>query len=359
VFVGLLVHELGHALAYRAYGKGAAIVLWALGGLTYGSARLSAARQVVVSLAGPLTGALLLGLPAWLLRESGDVTDPTMLDVLDIVVWVNVGWAIFNLLPVLPLDGGNIVMNLITALTGRDGERPARIVSIGTAVLGGVWAIANSLTFLALFAAFFVYMNYTALRRTGSASFIRVQNAPRRRDVKARDRERDASGHGDAQRLAAPDDLAAGWAALSDGDPAAALDAADRVLATEPYPDVARRAGELRAWSFLQLGRAADARQAIDALPTGRKANRYLRAAVDATSGAGTGPLVEAFLFGDGGPDRQRAAVVAADWGLIEPLTGELLREGEAGVGPARDLAVQLHEVRPDASAQVTRLLAG
>src|SRR5512134_1902796 len=133
MFVGILLHELGHAMAYRFYGSSSAIVLWGFGGLTYGSAGLTPAKHVLVSLAGPLSGLVILGLPAWWLAESGLVTDPTALDVLDMVVFVNVVWSIVNLLPMLPLDGGNITRDLITIVTKRPGERPARIISIITA----------------------------------------------------------------------------------------------------------------------------------------------------------------------------------------------------------------------------------
>jgi hypothetical protein len=211
-------------------------------------------------------------------------------------------------------------------------------------------------TFAVLFAAIFVFLNVSALRRQ-RASFIRVQPAPSRRAVRERDRAQQVSGIGGEQRLAAPDDLAAGWVALSDGDPDSALATADRVIASQPYPEVSRRAGELRAWAFLQLRRPDDAQAALDALPPGRKASRYLRAAVAATTGAGTPPLVEAFLFGGSGPDRQRAAIVAADWGLLDALVADLLREGENGRVHARDLGTMLGEARPGAAERVAALL--
>src|SRR5690606_14490122 len=67
--VSVLVHELGHALAFRAYGSPAEIRLHGMGGLTAGQ-HLPPARNLVVSLAGPLSAILLLGVPALLLDSS-------------------------------------------------------------------------------------------------------------------------------------------------------------------------------------------------------------------------------------------------------------------------------------------------
>src|SRR5438552_2684847 len=57
VFVSILVHELGHAVAYRLYGSHAHIILWGFGGLAIGSPRVGGrARRIFVSFAGPLAG---------------------------------------------------------------------------------------------------------------------------------------------------------------------------------------------------------------------------------------------------------------------------------------------------------------
>jgi hypothetical protein len=72
VFVAILVHELGHALAFRRYGQRSQIVLHFAGGLTipepvswgsgYASVGLTANQQIFISLAGPGAGFLLAAL---------------------------------------------------------------------------------------------------------------------------------------------------------------------------------------------------------------------------------------------------------------------------------------------------------
>lgn len=66
IFVSILVHELGHAFAARAYGQSPSIVLHMLGGVTSWSATtdLGKKRRILVTLAGPGAG-FALGLVAY------------------------------------------------------------------------------------------------------------------------------------------------------------------------------------------------------------------------------------------------------------------------------------------------------
>jgi Zn-dependent protease len=373
MFVGILVHELGHALAYRQYGSSSAIVLWGFGGLTYGSAALPPSKHVVVSLAGPLSGLFILGLPAWWLAESGLVTDPTALDVLDMVVWVNVLWAVLNLLPMLPLDGGNIARDLITIVTKRPGERPARILSIVTAGAAGLYGflVWESL-FAAIFAGAIIYMNVSALKKAQAASsFIRVHQPPSKRQLRARG----AAAPSGADRAPDPQGvprelLAGGYAALEAGDAAAALELSTRLLASQPYPDTRRHALELRAWALLREGQVEDAAAALAEIPSGRRPDRFLRAAL-AVAGAGSAPalpstavvgsidplddLVDAFLFGDDGFGRAQAALFVADRGLADPVGTRLVAAGADGRQAAGALESVLRDRGRTEAADVLR----
>lgn len=373
MFVGILLHELGHAMAYRFYGSGSAIVLWGFGGLTYGSAGLSPAKHVLVSLAGPLSGLVILGLPAWWLADSGLVTDPTALDVLDMVVFVNVVWSVVNLLPMLPLDGGNITRDLITLVARRPGERPARIISIITAGVGGVYAfVVWEWLFAAIAGAAIVFMNVSALKKaSASSSFIRVQQPPSKRAMRARGASTSTPADRTADAQGVPRELlAGGYEALAGGDTGTALELSAQILASQPYPDTRRHALELRAWALLQSRQADGAAAAVAEMPPGRKADRFLRACL-AASGAGSAPmlpstatvdridpmddLVDAFLFGDAGDARLQATRFVGDWSLVDPLATRLLAAGADGRRVAETFEGSLRQLGLEPAADLVR----
>jgi Zn-dependent protease len=52
-------------------------------------------------------------------------------------------WSIFNLLPILPLDGGNVMAHALAAATGGGGRRIAHIVSIAVAILMVAWLLLS------------------------------------------------------------------------------------------------------------------------------------------------------------------------------------------------------------------------
>src|SRR5690606_39184993 len=111
VLGSVLVHELGHAVALKAFGQSSAIVLHGFGGLTFSQRKLDRVRSIVVTLAGPLTALALLGIPAMLLRDSDygvELSFDYQLDdqvfgiwpVIVFAAYVNIWWSIANLLPI-------------------------------------------------------------------------------------------------------------------------------------------------------------------------------------------------------------------------------------------------------------------
>ena len=138
MFVGVLLHELGHALTARAFGQQPAIALHGLGGVTVWQPRgdIGPGKRAVITLAGPLVG-LVIGLPA-LAAGRGGTRSVDGSQILRYVWYVNLVWAIFNLLPMLPLDGGRIMASLLELVFGKASLRAAYILSIVVAVLIGL-----------------------------------------------------------------------------------------------------------------------------------------------------------------------------------------------------------------------------
>src|SRR3954469_18046330 len=112
VFVSVLAHELGHAIVGRLYGGRPEIRLEAFGGVTFPQLRRrpGPGKQFILSLAGPVAG-LALGGACWALvaywpPEPGSPTAFTM----GYFMYVSLVWAGFNLVPMLPLDGGQMML---------------------------------------------------------------------------------------------------------------------------------------------------------------------------------------------------------------------------------------------------------
>ena len=169
VFVSILIHELGHAFAARAVGaESIGIELQSMGGLTAYRPRrpLSRSEQIGVSLAGPFSG-FALGTAALLLASVLDVSTTSSRDnvVLFDLLWVNFGWGLFNLVPVLPLDGGMVMQNL---LPGDDVVRARRAAIVSLVILGIAAVVSISLSFVfgVIYAALLAVFNFSMLTRT-------------------------------------------------------------------------------------------------------------------------------------------------------------------------------------------------
>lgn len=201
-FVSVLVHELGHALAFRYYGIPSRIVLYWFGGLAIPDAggqpwmpqrqSLTAQQQIVVSLAGPFAGFLLAGvvlgvlltmggstvfrfdgivpmwfprLPAWI--GEGPMVEPLWLLFL-MGIWVNIFLNVLNLAPVYPLDGGQVARQLFVMNDPWNGVRYSIILSIAVAGLIALTSFTRDDRFMGFFFAVFAISNYMTLQQTGT-----------------------------------------------------------------------------------------------------------------------------------------------------------------------------------------------
>jgi stage IV sporulation protein FB len=159
-FVSILVHELGHALSLKAFGLPSSIVLHGFGGVTLSRRSLDKAKSVFVSLAGSLVALLLLWLPARHLRGTEWFAEQDEIWLRGVVVFTafaNLWWSVANLLPIRPLDGGNVVSELF-------GMPAARRASVVVAALGGVWAIRNDQPYAGMFAFFLAWVNFQEIQ---------------------------------------------------------------------------------------------------------------------------------------------------------------------------------------------------
>ncbi len=161
--LAILLHELGHALLFRHYGLSATIQFWLLGGLAVpndqeAAARLPDRQMLLVALAGPLVG-IVLGAVGILVRPAFDGLGHDARVAVNIWVFVNLGWGVFNLLPVGVLDGGRILQSLLMVVLGPGGRRTAIVIGI-LASLGIAWlAFQNDLFYVGVIALVFGLAN--------------------------------------------------------------------------------------------------------------------------------------------------------------------------------------------------------
>lgn len=166
VFVSILIHELGHALMARGFGYESSIVLYSMGGMTiWQPNRAVPERQrIFISAAGPLAG-FTLGALVWAVWQSlPPDADYWVHFAARELLWVNVGWGVLNLLPILPLDGGHIMLSMIQAVRGPRGARLAYMLSMSVSLLVCLAALRVHMLWGAMLAAWMAYQNFRMTR---------------------------------------------------------------------------------------------------------------------------------------------------------------------------------------------------
>ncbi len=168
VFISILIHELGHALACRQFGLSPQIQLYAMGGLTSwnDNIRISPQKNIAISLAGPFAGFLFFGV-VFLTKSNfpGLIDSEFGQRVYEDLLIVNLFWGIVNLLPVLPMDGGHVIGSIEELVSKKTGGLVAPAFSLIVAAGIALWAFSISQLFMAILMGFFVWINLTALLR--------------------------------------------------------------------------------------------------------------------------------------------------------------------------------------------------
>ncbi|MGI8820724.1 MAG: site-2 protease family protein [Chthoniobacterales bacterium] len=159
LFAIVLLHEFGHALACRQTGGTAdRIMLWPLGGVAFVRPPQRPGAQLWSIAAGPLVNVALL--PVFELARVlafHAAVSPDVYRLVSMVRLINLALLVFNLFPVYPLDGGQILRSLLWFPLGqiRSLQIATVIGFIGGAALGA-YAFYTSSLWLGILAFFLV-----------------------------------------------------------------------------------------------------------------------------------------------------------------------------------------------------------
>jgi Zn-dependent protease len=180
----VLLHEFGHALACRSVGGIADhIVLWPLGGIAFGKPPPRPGPVLWTVAAGPLVNVLLVPVLGglWFLSAQQDWAsfNADLPVFIKTIFSLNLILLLINLMPVYPLDGGQILQALLWFVIGRADS--LMVVSILGMIGGGILfliALASLSVLWCVMAAFVTFSAYAGFRHGRMLS--RILNGPRR-----------------------------------------------------------------------------------------------------------------------------------------------------------------------------------
>lgn len=183
LFLLVMLHEMGHALAAEALGyEVESIALLPFGGvarLTYGNIGFRPKHEAIIAAAGPFVN-LVLALLVWLPYVAGWCSVAFLHQVIGLNAWI----VLFNLLPGLPLDGGRVLRAAKAKTKGfEQATREAYNMAIGIAllllVIGGIslWMGAPHLGMVVL--GSFLFVSAWSGRRDISMEVVRFLDVKR------------------------------------------------------------------------------------------------------------------------------------------------------------------------------------
>ena len=170
VLLSILVHELGHALTFRhLFHTPCAIVLHGFGGAAIplrhyprGNGFLGMLANCFLSFSGPLAGFILAFCMITFLQVT-PVEEKLFTFFLKWTALISIFWGIINLLPIYPMDGGQIARECFTFVSPRRGIEFSLIASMMLAALLAILALRFGQFFITLIFAYFAYQNYQEL----------------------------------------------------------------------------------------------------------------------------------------------------------------------------------------------------
>jgi stage IV sporulation protein FB len=164
IFVSVLFHEFGHALTAICFKQKAKIQLVALGGLTsFEGPKLKFWQQFLITLNGPLFGFFLFLFASFLLKFSWPFV---FVSILKATQFANLFWTVINLLPVLPLDGGQLLRIVLEASFGIKGFRASLLIGSILSALFSFYFFMVQAFLVGAFFFLFAFQSFDSWRKS-------------------------------------------------------------------------------------------------------------------------------------------------------------------------------------------------
>jgi len=164
IFISVLVHEYGHALTAKLFGQKPRIELIAFGGLTIPEGpKIKLWKEFLVVLMGPMFGFLLFAIASIILQFP--ITNTFIRAVLGTFRFVNLFWTFINLLPILPLDGGQLVRVIFESFLGSKAWKATLYLSLVFSILFAIPFFLLGLFLIGAIFLIFAFQSVETLRR--------------------------------------------------------------------------------------------------------------------------------------------------------------------------------------------------
>ncbi len=166
LFAIVTMHEFGHALACRSVGgRAERIMLWPLGGVAYVQPPPRAGAQLWSIIAGPLVNLVLIA-PLYFLYITFQNQPGNIGLFFKWINIINIALLIFNMLPLYPLDGGQVLRSVLWFFVGpKTSLKIASIIGLIGAGIGAALALMTGSIWLIIMAAFAGMQSYAGFKR--------------------------------------------------------------------------------------------------------------------------------------------------------------------------------------------------
>ena len=184
ITLSLLIHEFGHALTAKRFRLGPTVLLHGFGGLCAHRPAERDGQDALIVAAGPGAG-LLFGAFVWLATSVGYRLQagwfdarPELMQTLNVLIWINLFWSGVNLLPLWPLDGGQLFrLGLLRLSSAQTARRITHGLGLALAGLVLIYGLNRGGFFLVILAFLLGLQNYQALH--GAIASGPVRRSPR------------------------------------------------------------------------------------------------------------------------------------------------------------------------------------